>query len=46
MSGSCLVCVECGREQHPEEQGWRSHVTTDEEEPAEVIIYCWGLRRA
>jgi len=35
-----LVCVECGREQIADERGWRSLLTTDEEEPVEALIYC------
>ena len=35
-----LVCVECGREQVADERGWRSYLTTDEEEPAEGLVYC------
>jgi hypothetical protein len=35
-----LVCVECGRKQIADERGWRSYLTTDEEEPAEALIFC------
>jgi hypothetical protein len=35
-----LTCVECGREQGISEPGWRAYLTTDEEEPAEAIVYC------
>jgi hypothetical protein len=35
-----LRCVECGREQADDERGWRSYLTTDEEEPAEALVYC------
>lgn len=31
---------ECGRVQRPDERGWRSYLTTDEEEPAEALVYC------
>jgi hypothetical protein len=31
---------ECGREQADDERGWRSYLTTDEEEPAEAVVYC------
>jgi hypothetical protein len=34
------VCVECGRAQTDDERGWRSHLTTDEGEPAEAVVYC------
>jgi hypothetical protein len=35
-----LTCVECGREQAPDEGGWRALLTTDEDEPAEAVVYC------
>lgn len=35
-----LTCEECGREEADDERGWRSYLTTDEEEPAEAVIYC------
>ena len=35
-----LTCIECGREQAPIERGWRSYLTTDEDEPAEAVAYC------
>jgi hypothetical protein len=35
-----LVCVECGRVQATDERGWRAYLTTDEEEPAEALLYC------
>jgi hypothetical protein len=35
-----LRCVECGREQAVDERGWRAYLTTDEDEPAEAIVYC------
>jgi hypothetical protein len=33
-------CVECGREQPARERGWSAYLTTDEDEPAEAVIYC------
>ena len=36
-----LVCVECGRKQiTDDERGWRSYLTTDEDEPTEAVVYC------
>jgi hypothetical protein len=35
-----LACVECGREQAGGERGWRAYLTTDEDEPAEALVYC------
>jgi hypothetical protein len=35
-----LACVECGREQVAYERGWRSYLTTDEDAPAEALVYC------
>jgi PhoPQ-activated pathogenicity-related protein len=35
-----LTCVECGREQVASERGWRAYLTTDEDQPAEAIVYC------
>ena len=35
-----LTCIECGREQLAGERGWRSYLTTDEEEPVEALVYC------
>lgn len=35
-----LMCVECGRVQADNERGWRSYLTTDEEEPTDAIVYC------
>jgi hypothetical protein len=35
-----LTCVECGREQLAGESGWRAYLTTDEDEPAETVVYC------
>jgi hypothetical protein len=35
-----LTCTECGREQAAGERGWRAYPTTDEDEPAEAVVYC------
>jgi hypothetical protein len=36
-----LTCVECGRVQAaPVARGWRAYLATDEEEPAEAVVYC------
>jgi hypothetical protein len=35
-----LTCVGCGREQPAGEPGWKAYLTTDEDEPAEAIVYC------
>jgi DNA-directed RNA polymerase subunit RPC12/RpoP len=35
-----LTCVECGREQAADERGWQAHLTVDEDEPAEAVVYC------
>ena len=35
-----IVCVEFGREQAADERGWKAYLTTDEEEPAEAVVYC------
>ena len=35
-----LVCVECGASAATDAEGWRGYLTTDEDEPAEVAIYC------
>ena len=35
-----LRCVECGREKVAGERGWRAYLTTDEDEPAEAVVYC------
>jgi hypothetical protein len=35
-----LTCTECGREQAAGERGWRAYLTTDEDEPAEAVVYC------
>jgi hypothetical protein len=34
-----LTCAECGRHQDAGERGWRAYLTTDEDEPAEAIVY-------
>ena len=36
----CLRCVECGREQPNGECGWKAYLTTDEDEPAQAVLYC------
>jgi hypothetical protein len=33
-------CIECGREQPPDERGWKAYLTVDEDEPAEAVVYC------
>lgn len=40
LKGHKNVCAECGREQAVDERGWQAHLTTDEDEPAEAIVYC------
>ena len=35
-----LECVECGRKQRAGEPGWKAYLTTDEDEPAEAVVYC------
>ena len=36
-----LRCVECGRVQTAAgARGWRAYLTTDEDEPAEAVVYC------
>ena len=36
-----LTCVECGRVQAAAAQrGSRAYLTTDEDEPAEAVVYC------
>jgi hypothetical protein len=35
-----MTCVECRREQAAGERGWRAYLTTDEDEPAEALVYC------
>jgi hypothetical protein len=34
------LCVECGREPREGERDWRAYLTTDEDEPAEAVVYC------
>jgi hypothetical protein len=40
MTTDPLVCAECKREQADDERGWRWLLTTDEDGPAEAIVYC------
>ena len=35
-----LECAECGRVSRENERGWTAHLTVDEDEPAEAVIYC------
>lgn len=35
-----LQCEECGCLCRENERGWGAHLTTDEDEPAEVVVYC------
>jgi hypothetical protein len=35
-----LQCVECGRDSRENERGWTAHLTVDEDEPVEVVVYC------
>jgi hypothetical protein len=35
-----LACVECERKQAAGERGWHAYLTTDEDEPAEAVVYC------
>jgi hypothetical protein len=35
-----LRCVECGRVQAAPVACWVAYLTTDEDEPAEAIVYC------
>lgn len=35
-----LVCEECGRVSPENERGWTAYLTTDEDEPAEAVVYC------
>jgi hypothetical protein len=35
-----LQCVECGRVSREGERGWTAHLTVDEDDPAEVVVYC------
>jgi hypothetical protein len=37
--GAALVCAECGCEQAAGERGWKAYLTTEEEEPAEAVVY-------
>jgi DNA-directed RNA polymerase subunit RPC12/RpoP len=39
-NSTALTCAECGREQAADERGWKAYLTTDEDEPAEAIVYC------
>jgi hypothetical protein len=39
-----LQCEECGRVSREGERGWRAYLTSDEEEPAEVAVYCRAAR--
>jgi hypothetical protein len=34
------TCAECSREQSAGERGWKAYLTTDEDEPAEALVYC------
>jgi hypothetical protein len=34
------LCLECGREQRAGLRGWRAYLTTDEDGPAEALLYC------
>jgi hypothetical protein len=35
-----LRCVECGRVRAAGARGWRAYLATDENEPAEAVVYC------
>lgn len=35
-----LQCVECNRVSPEGERGWQAHLTTDEDGPAEAVVYC------
>jgi Zn finger protein HypA/HybF involved in hydrogenase expression len=35
-----LQCAECGRVSRDDERGWTARLTTDEAEPAEVVVCC------
>jgi hypothetical protein len=35
-----LVWEECGRVSREDERGWTAHLTADEDEPVEVVVYC------
>lgn len=34
-----LQCVECGRVSREDERGWAAHLATDEDGPAEAVLY-------
>jgi hypothetical protein len=34
------TCAQCSREQAGGERGWKAYLTTDENEPAEALVYC------
>jgi hypothetical protein len=34
------TCVECGVSSRSAERGWKAYLTTDEDEPAEAVVYC------
>src|SRR5262245_65730864 len=40
-----LQSVECGRVSREGERGWKAHLTTDEDEPAEAVVYCRAAQR-
>jgi len=35
-----LQRVECGRVSREDERGWTARLAVDNEEPAEVVVYC------
>jgi hypothetical protein len=35
-----LQSIECGRISREGERGWTGHLTVDEDEPVEVVVYC------
>jgi len=35
-----ILCVECSREPLEGLRGWRAYLTTDEDEPADTVVYC------
>ena len=35
-----LQCVECGRISREDERGWRAFLTSDEDGPAEAVVFC------
>jgi hypothetical protein len=35
-----MSCVECSRVQPEGARGWKAYLTTDEEVPAETVVYC------